>query len=215
MKVCPLSKLVPALLQEISWIASRNCSSDLNQVLDVSALLGDKVTVPCKDKRLFAVKCHSTLSEPGIGNARNFLATQGQGCCNMSGTPARPNAPPSPWSYTGPPLPDPNGSLAEKQAAWSCSKAQSHTDISQRPGLNLLHQVRGKAGGRTVPNCWGMVCSRDRWGISIKQGNSQLYKCSAVQKRLPYLLQDYCSSFWPPPKPGYSSLCPALFYSEL
>lgn len=62
-EVCPLPKPVPALLQEISWNVSRNCSSDLDQVLDVSALLGDKVTAPLKDKRLFIVKCHSTLLE--------------------------------------------------------------------------------------------------------------------------------------------------------
>lgn len=78
-KVCSLPKLVPALLQEFSWIVSRNCSSDLNQVLDISALLGDKVTAPLKDKRFFIVKCHSTLLELWAGNRRNFPATQGRG----------------------------------------------------------------------------------------------------------------------------------------
>lgn len=117
--------MVPALLHEISWTASRNCSSDLSQVLDVSALLGDKVTAPCKDKRLFRLKCHSILLELWASNPRKFPATQGQGCCDMSGTPAMPYAPPSPWRWTRPPL--------TKQG--SCRKTGS-MELQQSPVLH-------------------------------------------------------------------------------
>lgn len=78
----------------------------------------------------------------------------------------------------------------------------STADPASTHSWTSRHQFHGKAGGRTVPSCWARACSRGRWGISVKEGNNKLYKCSAVQKRLPYWLQDYHSSFWPPPKPG-------------
>lgn len=73
----------------------------------------------------------------------------------------------------------------------------------QHPGLNLLASGPWKSRGKNCAKLLGK--GRGRWGISIKEGNSQLYKCSAVQQRLPYWLQDYCSSFWPPPKPDVTA----------
>lgn len=161
-EVCPLPKPVPALLQEISWNVSRNCSSDLDQVLDVSALLGDKVTAPLKDKRLFIVKCHSTLLELWAGNPRNFPATQGQGCCDISDTSARLYALPLPWRWTGPTLPDPNESLAEKGQHGAVAELGPTQTSASTQGWISWHQVHGKAEGRSVPSCWARGCSRGR-----------------------------------------------------
>lgn len=111
------------------------------------------------------------------------------------------------------PAPDPNRSLAEKRQQRAAAEPSPTQTSASIQGWTSWHQVPGKAGERTVPSCWERACSRGRWGISIKEGNNQLYKCSAVQKRLPYWLQDYCSSFWPPPKPDVTAQGTILYSS--
>lgn len=132
-----------------------------------------------------------------------------------SGTLARLFALPLPWRWTEPPLPDPNRSLAEKRQHGAAVEPSPTQTSASTQGWTTWHQVHGKAGGRTVPSYWVRACSTDRWGISIKEGNSLLYKCSAVQNTgckttvaLFDLIQNQMLQLKGP-------LCPALFSSEL
>lgn len=149
------------------------------------------------------------------GNPRNCLATQGQGCCDMSGTPARQGetaslTPPSPQRWTEPPLPDPNESR-RKKAAESCSRASPTQTSGSTQGWTSWHQVPGKAGGRTVPSCWDRACSTGRWGISIKK--EIVNYTNALQFKQGCRTGYSCSSFWPPPKPDVTAQGTILYSS--
>lgn len=124
--------------------------------------------------------------------AKHCSATQGQGSCGMSDTvspPARPCAQPSTWRRTGPPPPNPNGGgescrKTGSRADGGCSRAWSHTDVSQH-----CRAEPPSIGNMVKPG--EKLCQAAGWGHAaevgkesqIKEGNSQLYKCSAAQKK--------------------------------
>lgn len=66
-------------------------------------------------------------------------------------------------------------------------------------------QGHGKAGGITVPSYWERACSRSRCRMSNKGWKQSIIQKCWSSKRLLFLLKDYCSSFWPPPKPDVTA----------
>lgn len=126
--------------------------------------------------------------------AKHWPATQGHGRCDVSDAMSPPthHAEPSPWRWTGP--------FCPTQAVWTSCLQESLVPQGHQPapqGWASRHQGHDKA--------WEELCQVPGQGhaaevvvgAQIKEGNSQLYKCSAAQKWLPCWLLDYCSSFWP------------------
>lgn len=162
-------------------------------MLEVFALLGDKVIAPCMTVRtkgspelnvaLLRLLCHPRMEvlwhvwhpEPPCKALCTALTLR------MDRTT-------STWPEWG--------FCREMGAEGGCSRARSHADVSQHcraepPGIRAVvkpGEELCQAAGRGHAVEVGV-------GSQIKEGNSQLYKCSAAQKRLPRWLQDYCSNF--------------------
>lgn len=128
--------------------------------------------------------------------AKHCPATQGQGCCDVSDA-MIPRAEPSPWRWTGPVLTNP-GSM-ELMCLQESLIPQGHQPAPQ--GWASQHQGHDKAREELCQAPGQGHAAEVGVGAQIREGNSQLYKCSAAQERLPRWLLEYCSSFWPPLKP--------------
>lgn len=180
--------------RKVSWITSKNRRSDSGRVLDVFSLLGDShcSLYGCKDKRLSRVKCRSSLWGLRAGRLSTALPPKDRGlaaCLTPWAPPQGPVHSPQPedgQDHLRPTRTGGGGSCRKtgSRADGGCSRDWSHTDVSQH-----CRAEPPSIGNMVKPG--EKLCQAAGWGHAaevgkesqIKEGNSQLYKCSAAQKK--------------------------------